>query len=374
MRIRKLSAAIAIGAAALALSACAKSLNTTVSRYQAMPAPQGQTFYVVPAGGLANNGGLEFQRYAGIVAQQLQARGYTPATNAQSANMIVQFGYGIDRGQVRYVSDPFYGVSAMGALVGDFGARAASIVRASARLRRRLFWGWDDPFWYGGGIDSYVEYHSQIDLHIRQTGTNAPLFDGRAQARSETNRLDVVIPGLVDAMFTGFPGRSGETVRITIPPRQQPRLKSPEYERPVGAIRRAFLFGAERSAFELARQQADVRIELGVAGAELLDLADGVDHGRVIAPAEAAADVRKRFGRELLREVHRDLARAGDFAGPARRRHLGLADPVMLGDLGLDLVDRDPALVGAKDVGEHFFDEGDVDRRARSSSHRRQCG
>ena len=78
-------------------------------------------------------------------------------------------------------------------------------------------WGWDDPFWYGGGVDSYVEYHSQIDLHIRATGTNAPLFDGRAQARSETNRLDVVIPSLVDAMFTGFPGRNGEVVKITIP-------------------------------------------------------------------------------------------------------------------------------------------------------------
>jgi len=36
----------------------------------------------------------------------------------------------------------------------------------------------------------------------------------------------------------------------------------------------------------------------------------------------------------------------------------------MLGDLGLDFVNRDPALVGAKHVGEHFFHEGDVDRPA----------
>src|SRR6476661_2064349 len=106
MRIHHIASAIALGAAAIALSACAESINTTVSRYQAMPAPQGQTFFLVPAGGMAANGGLEFQRYAGIVAQQLQARGYAPATSAQNANMIVQFGYGIDRGQVRYVSSP----------------------------------------------------------------------------------------------------------------------------------------------------------------------------------------------------------------------------------------------------------------------------
>src|SRR4051812_36727589 len=109
MRIRQLAAAAAIGVAALGLSACAESINTTVSRYQAMPAPQGQSFFVTPAGGMATNGGLEFQRYAGLVAQQLQARGYTPASSPASANMIVQFAYGVGPGQVRVVSDPFYG-------------------------------------------------------------------------------------------------------------------------------------------------------------------------------------------------------------------------------------------------------------------------
>jgi len=218
MRISKLAAVIAMGTAAIALSACAEQINTTVSRYQAMPAPQGQTFYVVPGGGMANNGGLEFQRYAGIVAQQLQARGYAPASSPQSANMVVQFGYGIDRGQVRYTSDPgFYGHFGYGGFYGPGWGFYRP--RFGWGWGGGYLWGWDDPFWYGDGIDSYVEYHSQIDLHIRQTGTNAPLFDGRAQARSETNRLDVVIPSLVDAMFTGFPGRSGETVKITIPTR-----------------------------------------------------------------------------------------------------------------------------------------------------------
>lgn len=220
MRIRQLTAALTLGVAALGLSACAEQLNTTVSRYQAMPAPQGQTFYVVPAGGMAANGGLEFQRYAGLVAQQLQARGFQPAANAQSANMVVQFGYGVDRGQVRYVEDPFY-YSRLGY---GFGW-------GSPFYRPRwgwgggfgYAWGWNDPFWYGSGVDSYVEYHSQIDLHIRAAGTNAPLFDGRAQARSATNRLDKVIPSLVDAIFTGFPGRNGETVKITVQERQPPR-------------------------------------------------------------------------------------------------------------------------------------------------------
>src|SRR5690349_23040503 len=167
MRLRQLSAALALGISALALSACAESINTTVSRYQAMPAPQGQTFFVVPGGGMANNGGLEFQRYAGLVAQQLQARGYTPAANAKSASMVVQFGYGIDRGQVRYVADPFYYDRPFG--YGGFWG--SPFYRPRFGWGGGYYWGWNDPFWYGGGVDSYVEYHPQIDLHIRQSGS-----------------------------------------------------------------------------------------------------------------------------------------------------------------------------------------------------------
>ena len=211
MRFKRFAAAAALGLAALGLSACAGSITSTVSRYQAMPAPQGQTFFVVPGEGMAANGGLEFQRYAELVAQQMQARGYTPAASPQSATMLVQLGYIVDKGQVRYVEDPFY----RSRLYDPFYYSPFYYPRFG--YRSRFSYGWNDPFWYGGGVDSYVEYHSQVDLHIRARGTNQPLFDGRAQARSQTNRLDVVIPSMVEAMFSGFPGRSGETVKITIP-------------------------------------------------------------------------------------------------------------------------------------------------------------
>jgi hypothetical protein len=219
MRLPKFAAAAMLGVAALGLSGCATSLNTTVSRYQAMPAAQGQSFFVVPGEGMAATGGLEFQRYAGLVAQQLQARGYTPASDPKSASMVVHLGYAVDHGQVRVSEDPFsrgYGG------YGRYGYGGPFFYPRFGRFGSPFYYGWDDPFWYGGyggGIDSYVEYHSEVDLHIRAAGTNQPLFDGRAQARSQTNRLDVVVPSLVEAMFAGFPGRSGETVKITIPTR-----------------------------------------------------------------------------------------------------------------------------------------------------------
>ena len=211
MRIKMIAAAAILGFGALGLSACAPTLNATVSRYQAMPAPQGQTFSVVPGEGMAARDGLEFQHFAGLVTQQLASRGYTPAANAGSANLIVQLGYGVDHGQVRYFADPFW---------NDFhgGVWGRSFYRPWGWRRSGFGFGFGlgDPF-MDDGVTSYVEYHGEVDLHIRAAGSGQPLFDGRAQARSDTNRLDVLVPNLVNALFTGFPGQSGEVIKITVP-------------------------------------------------------------------------------------------------------------------------------------------------------------
>ena len=57
-----------------------------------------------------------------------------------------------------------------------------------------------------------------MDLDIRRTADGQSVFEGLAQARSRTDELPVLVPNLIEAMFTGFPGNSGETVRITVMP------------------------------------------------------------------------------------------------------------------------------------------------------------
>ncbi len=91
--------------------------------------------------------------------------------------------------------------------------------------RSPFYYGWNAPFYgSGGGIDSYTVYNSYLDVDIRRKLDNAALFEGRAKARSRTDNLGTLVPNLVEAMFTGFPGRSGETVRITVaPPPRAPR-------------------------------------------------------------------------------------------------------------------------------------------------------
>ncbi len=95
------AAALALGT----LSACAApGLRTDVSRFQAMPVPQGQSFAIVPRDA-ANQGGLEFAHYAQMVSGELARLGYRPAAPGETPEFTVTLGYGVDQGRERVVRD-----------------------------------------------------------------------------------------------------------------------------------------------------------------------------------------------------------------------------------------------------------------------------
>jgi hypothetical protein len=209
---------LAAAPALLALSGCATGLPTQVSRFQALPAPQGQTFWIQSADP-GDRGGIEFSQYAELVRRHLAEIGYVPAPSPQSAAFIVDLDYGVDNGQTRVVTSP--GFSRFG--YGGFGYRPYfSRFGYYGRYRSPFYYGWDDPFWYSPfgypEVNSYTVFTSFLDMDIRRAADGQKLFEGTAKARSRTDNLQVLVPNLVEAMFTGFPGNSGETVRITVPP------------------------------------------------------------------------------------------------------------------------------------------------------------
>jgi hypothetical protein len=213
---------LAAPAAILALSACATGFPAKVSRFSALPAPAGQSF-VIQAADPADRGGLEFAQYADLVRRNLIEQGYSEAASPQAATLVVKLDYGVDNGQQKIVSRPGFGYGGFGGFgyrpfysrLGYFGHRASP-----------FYYGWNDPFWYAGGypeIDSYTVFTSFVDLDIVRAADGQSLFEGTAQARSRTDDLPALVPNLVEAMFTGFPGNSGETVRITVPPPERQR-------------------------------------------------------------------------------------------------------------------------------------------------------
>lgn len=197
------------------LAACASSgFKADVARFQSqLPAPDGQTFAVV-ADDPALAGGLEFALYADMVEAQMERLGYKQAEPEQ-ASLLVRFDYGVDNGRERVRTtgtafrdpfwDPWYG--------GYYRSRF---------YHPRSVWGYGfyDPWFGGPEVRSYTVYTSGIDLKIDRASTGERLFEGKAQAVSTSNRLQYLVPNLVEAMFVDFPGNSGETLRITIKPEE----------------------------------------------------------------------------------------------------------------------------------------------------------
>jgi hypothetical protein len=195
------------------LAACASPFRADVSRFEAqLPAPAGQSFTVV-ADDPALAGGIEFRTYAQQVADRMAALGYSPVNDPESADLIVRFGYAVDTGRERVrssgFSDPWWG--------SWYGYRP--YYRGYYGAYSPWGWGWNSG-WYSD-VRSYTIYTSGIEMKIDRRTDGERLFEGRAQAISSSNRLQYLVPNLVDAMFTGFPGNSGETVRISIAPEDQ---------------------------------------------------------------------------------------------------------------------------------------------------------
>src|SRR5437016_1997363 len=90
-------------AALLALGGCVTGFPAQVSRFQAMPAAEGQSFAIAPADP-ADRGGLEFALYADLVRRHLVSLGYVEAPSPGAATLIVSLDYGVDPGRQEIVT------------------------------------------------------------------------------------------------------------------------------------------------------------------------------------------------------------------------------------------------------------------------------
>ncbi|MBZ6378106.1 hypothetical protein B5C34_01510 [Pacificimonas flava] len=198
--------AAVLGAALSLTAACAAPFTADVSRFQRLPAPTGQSFAIVAAEE-AKTGSLEFGTYARYVAGELIDEGYREVANPEAADLIVALDYGVGDPREKVATRP-----------GSYGGFA------------RYRYGWYgyrypifyDPWFYGypgmhdRDVYSYTVYNAFLDMVIRED-SGEPVFEGRAMTTSRDNDLPELVPNLVTAMFTDFPGNNGRTIRVKVP-------------------------------------------------------------------------------------------------------------------------------------------------------------
>lgn len=206
--LTQLVAATALGLAAL--GGCAAPFKANVARFQQLPPAQGQSFAVV-AENPRDAGGLEFAHYADHVGDYLTRYGYTRAADPARAQLIVRLDYMVDLGHERIRTTGF---SHRPYWYGPWGYPGFH------GWRGRYMYGFYDPFLFDTGYDvtSYTVYNSMLKMRIDRAGEGRALFEGTARAQSLSNKLTYLVPNLIDAMFTGFPGNSGEEIKVTVAP------------------------------------------------------------------------------------------------------------------------------------------------------------
>jgi len=191
----------------LTLAACAGKFKSDVSTFHQAIQPQGEAIYIVPIDD-AKRGSLEFKAYADQVAARLTALGYRRAKDQASADLIVRLDYGVDEGQ-QEIRSTYSGIGlGYGGLGYGYGFGYG--------------YGYDYGFGgFGSDIRSYTVYNRRLKIDIvrpsvPQTDDNWMVFEGSVVSRGRSNRMTEVMPLLVEAMFTGFPGQSGVTRRVIL--------------------------------------------------------------------------------------------------------------------------------------------------------------
>lgn len=197
------------------LSACAtgpRIVRTEVTSFDAWGTlPADKTYVFVRT--LEYQNSLEMQSYEDIVRDELAIQGFRQETDPARARLAVTLRPSVVGLQVRVrdpFGDPFY--RPWGGWYGGYGYGR--------------FGGFYDPWPYWGSsfYDTAEVYRRRLELDIdSKSEAGKRYYEGRAESTGESKALPPVMPALIRALFTDFPGNSGQTRRVDIPVERQPR-------------------------------------------------------------------------------------------------------------------------------------------------------
>ena len=186
----------------LLLASCTSFLRSDVVTFHEGPLPAGETIRVV-ATDQDKAASLEFRSYARLIAGELEKIGYTPIVDPSAPAMLVaSIDYSVENGPLDLQLD-----------------RPTPLF-----VRYHFYYGrFRDPFYFGidnnwnRQVISTPSYIRNFTLNIeRNDEPGSRLFEGRVRSVGRQAQLTQIMPYLVTAMFTNFPGESGVTKMVTI--------------------------------------------------------------------------------------------------------------------------------------------------------------
>lgn len=208
------------------LGACAAQISSKVTRFNDLTAPQGETFIVI-AKNPERDGSLELMSYAARVSERLQNEGYVPAGDGKP-DLIVTVDFGVSEpfeanrtrrappyfgatyfGR-RYGYNPYYYSPYAYPYYGYYGYYGGAYGLGAFYYNRYAYL-------YDTGGYTRIVYERVFEVAI-QKNDGPIVFEGRAVSIGSSKDLPKVMPLMIDAIFSEFPGQNGSTVKVTIKP------------------------------------------------------------------------------------------------------------------------------------------------------------
>lgn len=221
-RVLRRARGLAVACLAAGLAACASQsmLRSDVVLFHDWQPVEPMSFAIrtpPPAVGV-----LEHRSYEALLRQRLLALGFVELPMAE-ARFQVEFGYGTVSEARRYIDT--YGASAWsgyGVGPGPWLARPGY-----------PYWRYD-PLWGMPPMpivrdETVVRHELRVDLFdVRiEPAPGRAVWESRVSAYAQTEAMPRLMPGLVTAVFSAFPGESGSTRRIPVPLPETPLPGAP---------------------------------------------------------------------------------------------------------------------------------------------------
>jgi len=198
-------------------SGCASYLTAQVTSFHQVTDQRfaGRRFVISPNREQAES--LEFRAYADLVRDALAREGLVPGSEA-GADLDVVMRYSIDKGSAVTYGYPAYGYASYGPVWGW-----SPYIGPGGMVH--YAWAATYPMGYGVVGTSYAQalvYRRELRIEINdrraagKDGKSARLFEGTVITEGESASLAPVMPAMVRALFSDFPGPSGVSRRVEV--------------------------------------------------------------------------------------------------------------------------------------------------------------
>ena len=192
--------------AALALSGCAamRSIDSDVSTYSRWPSERRPTTYAFERLPSQQARPEQQQRLEEAARRAVEAAGFAPAGDPKAADVTVQVGARITAYDRSPFDDPFWWGSGL--------QRPLFFSRSG-----RLFYapGWH-PYGWPSRWDYPTTYEREVAVLIRDRRSGEPLFEARASSDGFSPMTETALPAMFEAAMKDFPHGGINPRRVTV--------------------------------------------------------------------------------------------------------------------------------------------------------------